>query len=77
MPRREDPVLRPGKGIKGKPGRLPPGPRLRVTCETLTRDEVVALLDEFDAKNVVFRALKVHGSPFVELSISPTRANSD
>ncbi len=75
------PVARPGTLTKG--GRIAPGASLKVTLKTLTRAEVDQLLNDFQPPNwpwpepVVFKALIVHGSPFVSLTISPTRGGND
>jgi hypothetical protein len=67
-----------------KSGRIAPTANLEVTLKTLTRADVEKLLNDFEPPNwpwpkdpVVFKALIVHGSPFVALSISPTRASQD
>jgi hypothetical protein len=76
------PVARPGTSTRRR--RIAPTASLKVDTKTLTRAEVDTLLNDFAAPNwpwpkdpVVYKALIVHGSPFVSLSISPTRASQD
>ena len=50
---------------------------LDVYCLTLRRREIGQLLAEFRNPGQQFRVLLVKGSPFVSLSISPTKAAID
>jgi hypothetical protein len=50
---------------------------LKVYCATLNRQQIADLLREFKNPDQMFRALIVKGSPFVSLSISPTKAADD
>lgn len=52
-------------------------PNLWVICTTLDKSGIAALLAEFQNPNQKFKVLMVKGSPFVSLSISPTRGGND
>lgn len=52
-------------------------PHLTVTCTTLERPQILALLAEFKNPHQKFKVLMVKGSPFVSLTISPTRGGND
>jgi hypothetical protein len=52
-------------------------PHLTVTCATLERPQILALLAEFKNPDQKFKVLMVKGSPFVSLSISPTKGGND
>jgi hypothetical protein len=53
-----------------------PGKRLDVNTGVLTRREVIALLDEFE-DGEEFVAHWVQGSPFVSLTLTPTKSGGD
>ncbi len=63
---------------RGRPGRgRGPIKILKVHTGTLKRKQVDALLDEFDPGDDVFVAQWVAGSPFLSLTLTPTKSASD
>ena len=78
-PRRRRLVYRRPAGAIADPTSGFPGydPNLWVICRTLDKAGIAALLAEFKNSNQKFKVLMVKGSPFVSLSISPTRGGND
>jgi len=52
-------------------------PNLWVICATMKRRGILRLLAEFKNPDQKFKVLMVKGSPFVSLSISPTKGGND
>ncbi len=83
MARPRKPTRRPRKAMLNRDvgrdkavGSTVPGKTLEVNTGVLTRKEVNALLDEFRGGEE-FVAHWVQGSPFVSLTLTPTKSGGD